>query len=114
VGEPRKTVEDHEIEARVRAWLQHEIDDRGISRNAMERKLGLGRGTLTRIMKGSRGFSPGLLLAIVRRIGIRAAQLLQEDPPTARPGESPGPTRASQAHGQAGKPQRGGRARKVS
>lgn len=111
MGDPRKTPEDLELEERVRAWLRYEIEERGISQNEMERKLGLGTGTLNKILKGSRGFSPGLILLVIRKVGIRAAQLLQEDPPSHRRAEDP--ERASPATGHPGKPKTGGRFRRA-
>lgn len=111
VAPTRKSEEDRELEDRVRAWIRFEIVERGISQNEMERRLGLTEGRLSKILTSTRGFKSGLILLVIRRIGIRAAQLILEDPPG---GTQQSPASTSPAAGQPGRQSAGGRARHAS
>ncbi len=98
---PKKTTEDHEIEARVCGHIRREMVERGLGVNATGRRLGLGGGTLSKILNGERGFKAGFLLRLQRAFRLPAKMLLEEDPPSEfmRPGvpevpeESPAPRR---------------------
>ena len=77
----RKTTEDLEAEARIRAHLRQQMDERSLSRAELARRVGSDDGNMTRILDGSRGAGLGLVLRICRGLHITATRLLEEDPP---------------------------------
>jgi len=76
----RKNEEDQELEARVRGHIRREMVERGLGVNEAGRKLGLGDGTLSRILNEERGFGSGFLLRVQRKLTIPSKLLLEEDP----------------------------------
>lgn len=77
---PRKNAEDHEIERRVRAHIRREMVDRGLGVNEAGRRLGLGDGSLSKILNETRGFGSGFILRVQRAFKIPAKMLIEEDP----------------------------------
>lgn len=77
---PKKKPEDHEIERRVRAHIRREMVERQIGVNEAGRRLGLGGGTLSKILSETRGFGSGFILLVQRAFKIPAKMLLEEDP----------------------------------
>lgn len=92
---PKKNAEDHEIERRVRAHIRREMVEREIGVNEAGRRLGVGEGTLSKILNETRGFGSGFILRVQRAFKIPAKTLLEEDPGDPRlnepgiPGEAP-------------------------
>jgi DNA-binding Xre family transcriptional regulator len=78
---PKKTAEDYEAEARVRAHLRQQMHERKIDRAELARRIGSDDGNMTRILNGSRGIGLGLTLRISRALKITPTRLLEEDPP---------------------------------
>ena len=58
-GVSRKNAEDLEIEARVRGHVRRELAEREITVNEGARRLGLGEGSLSKILTEKRGFGSG-------------------------------------------------------
>lgn len=77
---PNKSSDDVEIENRVRGHIRAEMIDRGLGVNAMNEKLGLGRGVLSKILNEERGFKAGFVLRVLRKLTVPAKILLEEDP----------------------------------
>jgi hypothetical protein len=75
-----KNAEDREIERRVRAHIRREMVERGLGVNEAGRRLGLGDGTLSKILNETRGFGSGFILRVQRAFKIPAKMLLEEDP----------------------------------
>lgn len=76
----RKTVEDLEAEARVRAHLRQQMEERHISRAELARRIGSDDGNMTRLLNGTRGVGLGLVVRICRELSITPTRLLLEDP----------------------------------
>jgi hypothetical protein len=77
----KKSAEDLEANARIRAHLRQQIKDRGIDPAELARRIRVNDGNFSRQMAGSRGFSVGQVLRICRSLGFTATRLLEEDPP---------------------------------
>lgn len=75
-----KNAEDQEIEARIRGHIRREMVERGLGVNEAGRKLGLGNGTLSRILSEERGFGSGFILRVQRAWAIPSKLLIEEDP----------------------------------
>lgn len=79
---PKKTPEDLEAEARIRAHLRQQVKERNITPTELARRIGADDGNITRILKGTRGIkSLGQVLRICREMKLTATRLLEEDPP---------------------------------
>lgn len=76
----RKNEEDQELESRIRGHIRREMVERELGVNEMGRRLGLGGGTLSRILNEERGFGSGFVLRVLRKLTIPAKILLEEDP----------------------------------
>lgn len=77
---PRKSPEDYEAEARIRAHLREQMKERRINIAELARRLKTDDGNLNRILKGGRGLGLGLALRICRNLKIRGTMLLEENP----------------------------------
>ena len=77
----KKTPEDLEAEARVRAHLRQQMAERHISRAELARRVGSDDGNMTRILDGERGIGLGLVLRICRGLSISPTRLLLENAP---------------------------------
>lgn len=79
---PKKTAEDLEAEARIRAHLRHQMAERRITATELARRIKADDGNITRILGGTRGVkSLGQVLRICRGLGLTATRLLEEDAP---------------------------------
>jgi DNA-binding Xre family transcriptional regulator len=76
-----KSAEDLEAEARVRAHLRQQMDERSIHQTELAHRIGADDGNITRILGGERGIGLGLVLRICRALKITPTRLLEEDPP---------------------------------
>ena len=77
----RKSLEDHEIENRIRGHIRRELVERKISLNEGGRRVGVKGGTLSRILSEKRGFKAGFVLKVMRGFTIPSKMLVEEDPP---------------------------------
>ena len=79
-GVKKKNAEDVELESRVRGHIRREMVERHLGVNEAGRRMGLGDGTLSRILNEERGFGSGFILRVQRAFQIPAKLLLEEDP----------------------------------
>lgn len=75
------TTEDLEAEARVRAHLRQQMQERGINQGELARRVGSSEGNMSRLLRGERGFGLGLVLRICRALEVTPTRLLEENPP---------------------------------
>lgn len=78
---PKKSGEDLEAEARVRAHLRQQMRERSIDQAELARRIGSDDGNMSRILSGGRGIGLGQALRISRALKITPTRLLEEDPP---------------------------------
>lgn len=78
---PRKTEDELEVGARIRAHLRREMKQRGIDAAELARKIEADDGNIYRILDGSRLPGLGQILRICRGLKINPTMLLEEDPP---------------------------------
>jgi len=77
----KKSEEDLEVEARIRAHLRQQMEERHITIAELARRIRTDDGNVNRILKGGRGLGLGIALRICRGLKITASRLLEEDPP---------------------------------
>jgi transcriptional regulator with XRE-family HTH domain len=78
----KKSKEDREVEARIRAHLRQQMTERGITIAELARRIHTNDGNVNRILKGGRGLGLGIALRICRGLKITGTRLLEEDPPS--------------------------------
>lgn len=78
---PRPDAAETEIEDRIRGWVRHEMDERGINQTALAKRIGMHQGHLSHVLKGDRGVGLVLAVRIHRALAIPYVRLLEEDPP---------------------------------
>lgn len=76
-----KTPEDLEANARIRAHLRQQMEERSIDKAELARRIRADNGNLSRMMNGSRGFSLGAVLRICSALKLTPTRLLEENPP---------------------------------
>jgi hypothetical protein len=84
----KKSDEDREMEARLRGYVRQEMFQRRISLNEAGRRMGLGAGTLSKILSETRGFGSGFILRVRGRSPSRRSSSWARTPRRAscRPG----------------------------
>ncbi len=83
---PIKKAIDLPTRRRVAAYVQRYLDRKHMSMEALEKKLGVGAGTVSRLLSGrSLGFD--VFIKINRILLIDAEDLLNRDPPPHKPHE---------------------------
>ena len=84
-----KTDIDLVVEARIRAHLRQQMQDREIHQTELARIAGIDNGNIKRILSGERGAGLGVVLRICDALKITPTRLLEQDPPDEffRPGD---------------------------
>ena len=78
---PRRTEDDLQVEARIRAHLKQRMSRRGIGNNEAARLLDYDPGYLSRFLNGHRGVSAVFVYRVCRVFGIDPDILLNVDLP---------------------------------
>lgn len=76
-----KLPEELEAEAKVRAHLRQQMEERDIDQAELASLLDTTEATVSRILSGDRGIGLGLFVRICRRLGVTATRLLEHAPP---------------------------------
>jgi plasmid maintenance system antidote protein VapI len=77
----KKSAEDLEVEARIRAHLRQQMLERRINIAELARRIRTNDGNVNRILQGGRGLGLGIAIRICRGLQITPTRLLEEDPP---------------------------------
>lgn len=76
-----KKATDLRVEARIRAHVRQQMEERGITQNEVARRVDANQGHFSRILQGDRSITAGLAYRIAKGLGITPTRLLEEDPP---------------------------------
>jgi transcriptional regulator with XRE-family HTH domain len=76
-----KSEDDVSAMRRIRAHFRQQMAERGLSQNELGSRCGLSSGTISKIMTADRGVKVGIVLKLLRGLGISGTRLLEENPP---------------------------------
>jgi transcriptional regulator with XRE-family HTH domain len=79
---PRKSAEDLEGGARIRAHIRQAMHERGIDQAEVARRIGVKESTVSRILSAGRIPQVGIIIRISRGLKINYTKLLDEDAST--------------------------------
>lgn len=77
---PTKDPLDVQVMERVRAYLRRYMRTEPVGMNAMEKRLEVKTGYLSRVLSRERGFGPGFILRVLKALPIEAGPLLKDHP----------------------------------
>jgi transcriptional regulator with XRE-family HTH domain len=83
-----KNLADREAEARTRAHVRQQMDERGIDQAEVCRMTTVDDGLLSRILTSERGIGLGTLLKLCKGLKITPTRMLETDPPLKYWGEN--------------------------